>query len=67
MTRDELETRYRRYIDCLNERRHDDAEAFYCEELLYNEKHISSAEWRKKAIEDSLPPCPTSNGTYSPL
>lgn len=58
MTRDELEAHYRRYIACLNERRLDDAEAFYADELLYNGKRISRAEWRRTAIEDSFEAMP---------
>ena len=54
MTRDELEALYRSYIDCLNERRLDEAEAFYCDELLYNGERISRAEWRRDAIEASV-------------
>ena len=54
MTRGELEARYGRYIVCLNERRLDDAEAFYAEELLYNGRRINRGRWRREAIEDSF-------------
>ncbi len=54
LTRDELEAHYRRYINCLNARRIDEAQAFYCDELLYNGEWISRATWRKNAIEDSF-------------
>lgn len=58
MTRDELEAHYRRYIACLNERRIDEAAAFYADRLLYNGKHISRDEWRRTAIEDSFDALP---------
>ncbi len=54
MTRDALEEHYRRYIACLNQRRLDEAEAFYADDLLYNGRRISRAEWRRTAIEDSI-------------
>lgn len=47
MTRNELEAHYWRYITCLNERRLDEAEAFYADELLYNGTTITRAEWRR--------------------
>ena len=58
MNRAELEAHYRRYIDCLNERRLDEADTFYCDELLYNGERISRAQWRRAAIEDSLKAMP---------
>ena len=58
MTRDELEALYRRYIACLNDRRLDEAEGFYWEELLYNGGRMSRAEWRARAIEDSFAAMP---------
>lgn len=58
MTRDELDVHYRAYIASLNERRIDDAAEFYCDELLYNGKPMSRAEWRQTAIEDSLTAMP---------
>lgn len=58
MTRDELDAHYRRYIAALNERRLDDAESFYADELLYNGERISRAEWRRTAIEDSFDAMP---------
>ena len=53
-----LETRYRRYIDCLNERRLDEAGSFYADRLLYNGKVVSRDEWRRTAIEDSFDAMP---------
>lgn len=58
MIRDELDTHYRRYIAALNERRLDDAEGFYADELLYNGERISRAMWRRTAIEDSFEAMP---------
>ncbi|MFJ5487058.1 ester cyclase [Hansschlegelia beijingensis] len=58
MTRDELEALYRRYIASLNERRLDEAESFYWDELLYNGERMSRAEWRARAIEDSFAAMP---------
>lgn len=58
MTRNELDAHYRRYIACLNERRLDDAEAFYADELLYNGERISRSAWRRTAIEDSFAAMP---------
>lgn len=58
MTRDELEAHYRRYVACLNARRLDEAEAFYADDLLYNGRWISRAEWRRTAIEDSFDAMP---------
>lgn len=58
MIRDELEAHYRRYIEALNQRRLDEAESFYVDELLYNGKRTSRAEWRRTAIEDSFSAMP---------
>ena len=58
MTRDELEAHYRRYIDCLNARRLDEAGAFYADDLLYNGQRMSRARWRRLAIEDSFDAMP---------
>lgn len=36
MNHDDLDALCRRFIACLNERRIDDAEVFYCDALSYN-------------------------------
>lgn len=47
----ELEAHYRRYIQCLNERRLDVMSEFYHDELLYNGEPMTRARWQAQAIE----------------
>lgn len=54
MTREQTEAQYRRYIDCLNERRLAEAGAFYADRLLYNGRWLTRTEWREEAIEGSF-------------
>ena len=66
MTPGELEAHYRDYISCLNERRLDRMNEFYADELLYNGRRLTRAQWLAQAIDatfDAMPdfqPGPTS-------
>ena len=59
----ELEEYYRQYIRCLNERRLDEMPAFYHDELLYNGRLMSRAEWQATAIEATFDAMPDFAGT----
>ena len=52
MDQDRLAERYRRYIDCLNERRWDDLPAFLEETVTYNGEPWTAAEYRDGRIDD---------------
>ena len=54
MTRDGFEAHYRGYIACLNERRIDEAAAYYLDDIWYNGERMTREQWRKRAIEDSF-------------
>jgi predicted ester cyclase len=58
MTEAELEAHYRRYIQCLNERRLDEMHLFYHDELLYNGARMTRAQWRAQAIEATFAAMP---------
>ena len=58
MTPGELEAHYRDYISCLNERRLDRMNEFYADELLYNGRRLTRAQWLAQAIDatfDAMP------------
>ena len=52
MDQDRLAERYRRYIDCLNERRWDDLPEFLEETVTYNGEPWTAAEYRDGRIDD---------------
>ena len=52
MTDTELETRYRQYIRCLNERRLDELDHYVHDELRYNGLPETRAAYRNWLVED---------------
>jgi predicted ester cyclase len=58
MTSDELDTHYRDYISCLNDRRLDRMREFYADELLYNGQRLTRSAWLAQAIEASFEAMP---------
>ena len=52
MDQDRLAERYRRYIDCLNERRFEDLAEFTEETVVYNGAPCTAADYRDGRIDD---------------
>jgi predicted ester cyclase len=51
---DRRERQYRAYIEALNERRLDDAQRYYADRVVYNGVEMTSDQWLRQAIVETL-------------
>lgn len=57
-TEQDLADRYRRYIDCLNERRLDDVDEFVDDVLVHNGERMTRAAWKAGPIGENTAALP---------